>query len=85
MLVKSNHRFKFFEIKDGQVFVTFDVVKVPAELFLPITDEEKKENPALKNWSYIFRNPGTIYHEVIVLQTRNDFKEYKIGYVYRNE
>ena len=85
MIIKSNHRFKFFEIKDGKAFVSFDIVKVPADLFWPITDEEKQENPEFKNWAYIFRNPETIYHEIIVLQTRNDFREYKIGYIYKNE
>lgn len=85
MVVKSNHRFKFFEFKDGKILVSFDTVKAPAIDFWSITDEEKEKNPCLKNWSYILRKSGSIYHEAIVLQTRNDFKEYKIGYIYRNE
>lgn len=83
--VKSNHRFKTFEIINGQGFVSFNGVKVPAEDFWTITEEEKEKYPCLKSWVYIYRKPFDPNNEAIVLSTRNDFKEYKIGYIYRNE
>lgn len=85
IIVKSNHRFKKFEITEDGIFVTFNDEKVSADCFWPIPDEKKERCPILKNWSYLLRNPMSKYHGNIVLQTRDDFHEYKIGYIYRNE
>ena len=47
--------------------------------FNKITDEQKEENPLLKKWDFIIIQPGSIYHESIVLKVDFTVMTYKCG------
>jgi len=56
MKIKSNHLYRPFQVNSEGVFVKFNGSFLEADQFLPITDIQKTENPALEKWDYIFWN-----------------------------
>lgn len=85
MKIKTNNNFRTFEIAffngKKEYYVLHLGLNYSVDEFLPISDEMKEEFPCLKGWSYIrTTEKGELYFQKdLVVQTRNDFTEYKIG------
>ena len=90
MKIKTNNAFKKFQlgfksdhngIEKQDIFVSYLGLIHSVDEFIPISDEMKEEFPCLKGWSYIrTTEKGELYFQKdLVVQTRNDFTEYKIG------
>ena len=93
MKIKTNNAFKKFQlgfksdhngIEKQDIFVSYLGLIYSVDEFIPISDEMKEAFPCLKGWSYIRTvdndlKPRFYFEKKLVVQTRNDFTEYKIG------
>ncbi len=93
MKIKTNNAFKKFQlgfksdhngIEKQDIFVSYLGLIYSVDEFVPISDEMKEENSCLKGWSYIRTVDKDVkdrfsFEKDLVVQTRNDFTEYKIG------
>ena len=93
MKIKTNNNFKEFKIgfksdhngiEKQDIFVSYRGLIYSVDEFVPISDDMKKYNPCLKGWSYIRTIDKDLkdrfcFEQDLVVQTRNNFTEYKIG------
>ena len=93
MKIKTNNNFKGFKlgfksdhngIEKQDIFVSYRGLIYSVDEFLPISDDMKERNPCLKGWSYIRTVDKDLkdrfsFEQDLVVQTRNNFTEYKIG------
>ena len=93
MKIKTNNNFKGFKlgfksdhngIEKQDIFVSYRGLIYSVDEFLPISDGMKDRNPCLKGWSYIRTVDKDLkdrfsFEQDLVVQTRNNFTEYKIG------
>ena len=79
--ITSNNHFKSFKKVNDNFFVECYGVKLNVDDFHKITDEQKENNPKLKNWDFLFVNPKYDFTECIVLSANFLHMMYKCGNV----